>query len=54
MRAAHGLQVVLRVPVGVKDNHGVGCGEVDAQTARAGGQEERKVGRVLLAQLFQF
>mmetsp|Transcript_5217 Transcript_5217/g.14953 ORF Transcript_5217/g.14953 Transcript_5217/m.14953 type:complete len:218 (+) Transcript_5217:754-1407(+) len=41
--ARHGLQVVLRVPVRVKQQDRV-CGrKVDAQSSRPGGQQERKI-----------
>ncbi len=53
------LEVVLRVPVAVKNDDGVGGGEIDAQAARPRRQQEAKVlraGRVevidrVLAQL---
>jgi hypothetical protein len=44
--ARHRLQVVLRVPVRVEDDDGVGCGQVDAQPARPRGQQEGKVAGV--------
>ena len=43
MRSGHGLEVVLRVPVAVKDDNSVGSGEVDAQATGSGGQQEGKV-----------
>lgn len=45
MGTGHGLQVVLGVVVAVKDDNGVGCLEVDTETARTGGEEEGKVRR---------
>mmetsp|Transcript_14155 Transcript_14155/g.36672 ORF Transcript_14155/g.36672 Transcript_14155/m.36672 type:complete len:348 (+) Transcript_14155:1754-2797(+) len=47
VRTAHGLQVVLGVPVRVKDDDRVGGGEVDAEAARTRGEQEGKVGRAL-------
>lgn len=44
------LQVVLRVPVGVEDDAGVGGGEVDAQASGAGAQQEDEAVRVWLAE----
>mmetsp|Transcript_32611 Transcript_32611/g.92452 ORF Transcript_32611/g.92452 Transcript_32611/m.92452 type:complete len:380 (-) Transcript_32611:1553-2692(-) len=38
-----GLQIVVGVPVGVKDNDGVCSGEVDAQAAGPGGEKEAEV-----------
>lgn len=51
--AVHGLQVHLRVPVGVEQDHGVGSGQVDAEPARTRGQqeEEHAVGPILRALL---
>ena len=56
MRAVHGLDVLLRVlgmsaeddahPVGVVEHHGVGGAEVDAQPARARGEQEHGHGGV--------
>mmetsp|Transcript_31084 Transcript_31084/g.59984 ORF Transcript_31084/g.59984 Transcript_31084/m.59984 type:complete len:315 (-) Transcript_31084:1667-2611(-) len=43
VRAGHGLQVVLRVPVAVKDDHRVRRREVDAQPARTRRQQKQKV-----------
>jgi hypothetical protein len=40
MRAVHRLQVRLRVPVRVVQDDDVGGGEVDAEPAGAGGEEE--------------
>ncbi len=37
------LTAHMRVPVGVEDDHGVGAGQVDAQAARARGQQEHAV-----------
>jgi len=45
------LQIHLRVPVGVKENDNVSCGQVDAQASCPGGQHEDKfltVGLVVL------
>ena len=44
------LQVVLGVPVGVEDDAGVGGGEVDAQPAGAGAEQEDEAVRVRLAE----
>eukprot|EP00965_Chrysotila_dentata_P222867 6193232-Pleurochrysis_carterae.AAC.2 len=41
------LDVVLRVPVGVVDDDGVGRDEVDPDAARARAQQEEKGGRAL-------
>ena len=38
--ARSGLQVVLRVPVAVEDDHGVSRGQVDAHTPGLGRQQE--------------
>mmetsp|Transcript_35796 Transcript_35796/g.114003 ORF Transcript_35796/g.114003 Transcript_35796/m.114003 type:complete len:263 (-) Transcript_35796:2645-3433(-) len=48
MAARHRLQVVLRVPVGVEHDNGVGRGQVDADTARSRSddEDERLGGRV--------
>ena len=43
VRSGHGLQVVLGVPVAVKDDHGVSSGQVDAQPTCSGGQQEGKI-----------
>ena len=40
MGAVLGLQVLLRVPVAVEEDDGVGGGEVDALAASAGAEEE--------------
>lgn len=40
------LQVVLRVPVRVKDNAGVSSGQVDPQSSCSGAQEKNKAVRV--------
>ena len=40
------LKIVLRVPVRVEDDDGVGCGEVDAQTSGSRRQQETEVFRV--------
>ena len=40
VHARHGLQVHLRVPVGVEENARVGRLQVDAEAARARGHEE--------------
>ena len=40
VHARHGLHVVLRVPVRVEDDHGVGGREVDADAARARREDE--------------
>ena len=45
MAARLGLQVVLRVPVGVVDDDGVGRRQVDADAARARAEEEEEGGR---------
>ena len=37
------LKIVLRVPVTVKDDNGVGCSQVDTETARPRGEKEAKV-----------
>lgn len=37
------LYVVVRVPVGVEDDHGVGGGQVDAQTPGSGGEQEAEL-----------
>mmetsp|Transcript_22804 Transcript_22804/g.58024 ORF Transcript_22804/g.58024 Transcript_22804/m.58024 type:complete len:574 (+) Transcript_22804:400-2121(+) len=50
MRAVHGLQIHLRVPVAVVQNDDVGGGQVDTQAAGARGQQEHKLlaaGRVV-------
>ena len=38
------LDVIVRVPVGVVDDDGVGGGQVDAQAPGPGGQQEGKLG----------
>lgn len=38
-----GLQVILRVPVWVKDDHSVSWGQINAQTTGTGGQEETEI-----------
>lgn len=43
-----GLEVLLRVEVGVEQDDRVGGGEVDALPARAGGEEEDAVRRVVV------
>ncbi len=43
VRSRHGLEVVLGVPVAVKDDHGVSSGQVDAQPPCSGGQQEGKI-----------
>jgi hypothetical protein len=43
MGARHGLQIVLRVPVRVKDDDRVGSRQIDPQPTRASGQQEGKV-----------
>ena len=45
VRARHGLQIVLGVPVAVKDDDRVCRRQVDTETARARRQQERKVRR---------
>ncbi len=45
VRSRHGLEVILGVPVAVKDDHGVSSGQVDAQPTCSGGQQEGKVTR---------
>lgn len=37
------LQVILRVPVRVEDDHSVSWGQVNAQTSSTGGQEETEI-----------
>jgi len=44
------LQVILRVPVRVKYNTGVGSSEVNTQAAGAGTQQEDEAVRVRLAE----
>lgn len=44
------LQVVLRVPVRVKDDAGVSCREVDPQPTSSGTQEENEAFRVGFAE----
>ena len=46
VRARHRLEVVLRVPVRVEDDDGVGRREVDAEAAGAGGEQEDEVARI--------
>ena len=46
VRAGHRLEVVLRVPVRVEDDDGVGRREVDAEAAGAGGEQEDEVARI--------
>lgn len=43
MSPGHGLKVVLGVPVTVKDDDSVGCGQVDAQPSSPGGEQEGEV-----------
>ena len=45
VRSGHGLQVVLGVPVAVKDDHCVSSGQVDAQPTCSGGQQEGEITR---------
>ena len=45
VRPGHGLEVVLGVPVAVKDDHRVSSGQVDAQPTCSGGQQEGKITR---------
>ncbi len=45
MRSGHGLEIVLGVPVAVKDDHCVSSGQVDAQPPCSGGQQEGKITR---------
>ena len=40
VRAIHGLQVLHGVPVVLEENHRVGAGQVEAETAHARRQEE--------------
>ena len=50
--SAHRLQVVLGVPIGVKDDDGVcGC-EIDTQASSTRGQEEREIGGVVGVEVF--
>ena len=44
VRAGGGLNVVLRVEVGVEEDDGVGRGEGDAESSSAGGEEEDEGG----------
>ena len=45
VRPVHGLQVHLRVPVGVEEDDDVGSVEVDAEAAGPRGQHEDELGR---------
>lgn len=38
---------LVRIPVRVKDNDGVGSLKVEAQAASAGGQQEKEIGGIL-------
>lgn len=37
------LQVILRVPVRIEDDHSVSWGQINAQTSSTGGQEETEI-----------
>ena len=43
--SCHSLQVSLRIPVAVEDDHGIGCLEVDTQPAGSSGKNEREIRR---------
>lgn len=43
MSSGLGLQVILRVPVGVKNDHCICRGQVNAQTTRSRGQQEAEI-----------
>lgn len=45
VRPRHGLEVILGVPVAVKDDHSVSSGQVDAQPTCSGRQQEGKITR---------
>ena len=47
MRSVHGLQVHLRVPIGVVDDDDVGGVQVDAETTGSSGQHEEELFAVL-------
>merc|ERR1719282_1506472 len=38
--SGHGLKIILRIPVAVKDDDGVGCGQVDTETPGSGGKQK--------------
>ena len=44
--AGEGLDVVVRIPVGIIDDDSIRCGQIDAQTSGSGGQQERKLWRI--------
>lgn len=43
MGSGLGLQVILRIPVRVKDDHSISWGQINAQTSSTGGQEETEI-----------
>lgn len=43
VRSGLGLQVILRVPVGVKNDHRIRRGQVNAQTTCSRGQQEAEI-----------
>ncbi len=43
VRSGLGLQVILRVPVGVKNDHCIRRGQVNAQTTCSRGQQEAEI-----------
>ena len=38
-----GLKIILWIPVRIKDDHSVSCGQVDTETSGSGGEEEAEV-----------
>ncbi len=51
VRSGLGLQVILRVPVGVKNDHRVRRGQVNAQTTCPRGQQEAEILQETMAKL---
>lgn len=39
------LEVVLRVPIGIYDDHGIGGSKIDSQTASTGRQKKTEIAR---------